>query len=320
MNKQASARTRTANQPYMFKFRNDAADTGTEHIHSHLNMEIMLVHEGTGQLIIDQKEYPVCSGMLILFQPLQLHKVRKELQAGQQYIESYLLFDAQFFDRHLALLPAFQSFFNTIWRGNLKRQVFYLAPERFAEFEKRFESFHLNGQSLPTEEQLVLFLFSLVSGIRGLFAEEEKTETIMFNQRSQHLVERITAWIEQHYQDEFSLDRMAGSLHVSPYYASHLFSEEMGCTISHYVMNRRLQEACLLLKTTNLPVSLIGQKVGFNSSAYFGKCFKDKFGTSPQAYRKNIVGMYGDYLAQQSGNPVTYSFCKKLKSSTFHSD
>ena len=47
----------------------------------------------------------------------------------------------------------------------------------------------------------------------------------------------------------------------------------------------RLDEAARLLRETNNPVGEIALSVGFNAASHFNRCFKERFGTAPQAYR-----------------------------------
>ena len=42
-----------------------------------------------------------------------------------------------------------------------------------------------------------------------------------------------------------------------------------------------------LLMTTNVPISEIGYRVGYESPSYFTKTFREIFGISPQEYRKS---------------------------------
>jgi len=44
--------------------------------------------------------------------------------------------------------------------------------------------------------------------------------------------------------------------------------------------------AAQLLKTTREPVGNIAASVGFRQMSHFGKCFKEKTGYSPKAYRE----------------------------------
>jgi transcriptional regulator GlxA family with amidase domain len=55
---------------------------------------------------------------------------------------------------------------------------------------------------------------------------------------------------------------------------------------SEYIRNIRLNEGRRLLQTTTLTIAEVAYKVGFSSSQYFAKCFKEQFGITPKEARK----------------------------------
>ncbi|WP_081445126.1 helix-turn-helix domain-containing protein [Sphingobacterium spiritivorum] len=59
-----------------------------------------------------------------------------------------------------------------------------------------------------------------------------------------------------------------------------------GLTIGDFIKILRLNRAAALLQETDLPVSQIAYKVGFNDPKYFSKEFKKYFGKNPTDYSK----------------------------------
>ena len=57
-------------------------------------------------------------------------------------------------------------------------------------------------------------------------------------------------------------------------------------SISGYIIFKRIDEAKKLLTSTNIPVSVVSARVGYDNFAYFTKIFKDKTGMTPNEYRK----------------------------------
>lgn len=62
---------------------------------------------------------------------------------------------------------------------------------------------------------------------------------------------------------------------------------EASKTIYEFIKETRILYASHLLMTTNVPISEIGYRVGYESASYFTKTFREVFGVSPQEYRKN---------------------------------
>lgn len=80
-------------------------------------------------------------------------------------------------------------------------------------------------------------------------------------------------WIEKHLDYEIRLGKMTADVHLSKSYASRIFHQETGSSITDYVTARRLKQDYLLLQTTTLWVEEIGRRAGFPngciSSSYF---------------------------------------------------
>ena len=88
--------------------------------------------------------------------------------------------------------------------------------------------------------------------------------------------------------------------HISdPYYSAELFSKEIGKSRSHlhkklkaltaqsaseFIRTIRLKRAVQLIKESQLTIEEVAYKVGFNSPAYFSKCFRNQFGVSPSTF------------------------------------
>ncbi len=91
-------------------------------------------------------------------------------------------------------------------------------------------------------------------------------------------------------QKNMSREEMCGLCGVSESSLRRLFREHTGKTIHEFVKELRMTYAAHRLVTTNDPVSTIGYELGYESSSYFTKTFRETFGVSPQFYRKHSPG------------------------------
>ena len=98
--------------------------------------------------------------------------------------------------------------------------------------------------------------------------------------------EEIMNVVEKNFPKKLSLGEFAKDMHYSLPYISALFKKETGFSFTDYLQNRRLEEACRLLKETSLPISEIAERVGYQNIKFFGKLFKKFTGLSPREYRK----------------------------------
>lgn len=94
--------------------------------------------------------------------------------------------------------------------------------------------------------------------------------------------------IEENYRGA-DLTRLAGELHVSLPYLSHAVSSATGKTFKELLLEKRLDRAMALLEGTALPVDEIIEAVGYDNSSYFYRKFRERYGISPKARRKQAA-------------------------------
>lgn len=100
--------------------------------------------------------------------------------------------------------------------------------------------------------------------------------------RREHLQEVL----RHHAHEAVGLDRLARRWGVSTSRATHLVRELTGCSWRQLLMNRRLQLAGHLLRTTDLALDAVAQRSGFGERVALGRAFRQHHGTSPGRWRR----------------------------------
>lgn len=106
------------------------------------------------------------------------------------------------------------------------------------------------------------------------------------NQESELVNEIVTYLGRNNLNEEFSIEKMGTDLGMSRTKFFNRVKAITGQSPSRLVMNFRLKKAAVLLDGKRTNVSEVAFEVGFSSTAYFTKCFKDQFGKSPTQYMK----------------------------------
>ncbi|UOF92742.1 helix-turn-helix transcriptional regulator [Fodinisporobacter ferrooxydans] len=83
------------------------------------------------------------------------------------------------------------------------------------------------------------------------------------------------------------ISQIADEFFVTRVHLMRTFKKETGTIINEAITSKRLEEACHLLKNSNLHITEIALMVGFNNSQYFSKLFNETFAATPKTYRKN---------------------------------
>ncbi len=104
--------------------------------------------------------------------------------------------------------------------------------------------------------------------------------------KSSDFADKIKEYIDNHFQSNLTRDELSRLVFLNPDYLSRIFKKKTGMSISGYIIFKRIDEAKKLLTSTNIPVSVVSARVGYDNFAYFTKIFKDKTGMTPNEYRK----------------------------------
>lgn len=102
------------------------------------------------------------------------------------------------------------------------------------------------------------------------------------------VVQKAILRIENDLSGDLGLKNLAGAENVSPGYFSSLFKKETGYSLTEYVLNKRVEYAKHLLRTTNLQIGTIALNCGILDFHYFCRIFKRATGKTPTEYRNNI--------------------------------
>lgn len=91
--------------------------------------------------------------------------------------------------------------------------------------------------------------------------------------------------IDEHFDEDLSLTRMAKSVHISANHLSEKFKEVTGVNFVRYVTETRINKARILLRESNRRISEIAFAVGFQSLSQFNRAFKKVTGQTPTEAR-----------------------------------
>lgn len=104
---------------------------------------------------------------------------------------------------------------------------------------------------------------------------------------SRNICEDILIYLDQHFQEDISLESTAKDLGISKFYLSQIFSNKLHTSFPSYVTARRLDFAEKLLATTDRSVTNIAFDAGFTSPRTFFRSFQAAYNTTPHQYRKS---------------------------------
>jgi AraC family transcriptional regulator len=109
----------------------------------------------------------------------------------------------------------------------------------------------------------------------------------MPDERSSGPVQRALWFVENRLSDEMSLNGVAADVGVSPQHLARAFGAATGRSLMNYARGRRLTEAVRRLVDGDASILAVALDHGYASHGAFTRAFRDVFGVTPEAFRRN---------------------------------
>ena len=103
----------------------------------------------------------------------------------------------------------------------------------------------------------------------------------------------ILSYIEENIEiTSINIDTLVQYSGYSRRYLQLLFKKMIGLPVGKYIQRRRITRSATYLRLTSLPVSVISDKLCYDSQQTFSREFKKNSGYTPFQYRKNKLWMF----------------------------
>lgn len=94
--------------------------------------------------------------------------------------------------------------------------------------------------------------------------------------------------------EAWPVSRLAKVSGASKAHFARSFRDAFGIPPHRYLLTRRVEHAAALLRDTDIPITEIALRAGWNSLGTFGRTFRDVTGASPGELRQRMQAMPGD--------------------------
>ncbi|MDS0528248.1 response regulator [Clostridium sp. SHJSY1] len=102
------------------------------------------------------------------------------------------------------------------------------------------------------------------------------------------LLENVFDYIENHIEQEIGLNEIINNCSVSQGYLSRIFKREFNVSVMEYLHMRKMYMAKSYFCFTDLKITDVAFRLGYNESSYFSKVFKKYENTTVYQYKKAL--------------------------------
>ncbi|HET6298284.1 MAG TPA: AraC family transcriptional regulator [Kribbella sp.] len=259
---------------------------GTHPLHTHSFFELALVvgGEGVHHSLAGRRQLAV--GDLILLRPGVWHEY-EECRALEIY---NCCFSADLVRHELAWTREDPLLGYLLWTGPFSAQrrgmlTTHLDPAAFTEGVEHLDGLRqLRDQPLSRHRGDIIGRLSLyLSCVARTVGERDDLRG-----RTHSAVLDAMWMMEADPARPWTLTDLGDALHLAPGYLVRLFKSATGLPPMAYLSRHRVELAADRLLHTDLPISRIGESVGWPDQNYFARRFKSHYGLSASSYRQRF--------------------------------
>jgi len=263
-------------------------------MHKHDFIEIAYVIDGSGVHIVGENEYGISKGDLFIINYDVPHGFFPKGNDKDVPVVYNCVFRPEFLDSSLFNSLHFQDvtssfLFKSLFPDDYPvNPVLTLRGTEFSEIGTLFSKMYAEYKSGEKGycDMIRAYLIELIVKIfRYIDARNEYVPA----SRNVELVNKAIQYLKNNYNSEIKLEDLAMKSFISKNYFSKLFKEITGINFSDYVQHIRIDEACNLLKNTDMKVIDVALQVGFKDIKFFYEVFKKITGKTPGDYRKQVL-------------------------------
>lgn len=242
--------------------------------HKHSFYHLLVVTAGKGWHEIDFQRYPLEAGRVFLMKPAQVHSWQIDKKAEGFVIE----FEEELFKAHPSFAGKIEHLFQV-----LPDSLYIEDKKEFNEILTLCRSLLKEYQSKPPDYEtltsLELFAFLVrLSRIKNLKLRPAAP--------AESFVTRFADLIERHYTRHHDVEFYASLLNITAKALTMKTSRLSGKSARAFIQDRLMLEARRQLAYSDLSISEIAARLGFEDANYFSRFFRLKTKRSPGAFRK----------------------------------
>ena len=139
----------------------------------------------------------------------------------------------------------------------------------------------MHGEKFGRDAQISICVNDLVLCLNRLVYEQNTPKQ---KHNEYVLYQQLEEYIEDHIEEDLSLEVLAKKFFVSKYHIAHVFKDNVGISIHQFITKKRLL-LCRDAISGKMNITEAYQKFGFGDYSSFYRAFKKEFGISPKDYR-----------------------------------
>lgn len=249
-------------------------------IHSHNYYEFYFFLEGNINMQIGEDLYPVRFGDIMLIPPHTSH--RPIIKNQSVPYRRFVFWISQEYCNHLLQSSPDYAYIMQYVEIE-KHYIFHTDQIAFNTIQSKLLRIleEMRSKKFGRDAQITICINDLILSLNRLAYEQntprrKNTEYMLY----QHLAE----FIQDHIEEDLSLERLAKEFFVTKYHIAHIFKDNIGMSIHQYITKKRLS-LCKEAIASGMNITEAYHMFGFGDYSSFYRSFKKEYGVSPKDFK-----------------------------------
>jgi AraC-like DNA-binding protein len=249
--------------------------------HYHPEYELTLILSGSGGRMVGDSHEPFDAGDLVLIGPGLPHTWVSDKKPGEMASAVVIQFSEEFISTFFQHTEC-ERIHKLLNRSSLGLQ-----------FPTRINGALWNDILHLPKTKGIDRITGLLQVLNQLSGKRNRVLASSFFQpaksrMAENRINKVCGYIQRHSSEDISLLKVASLVNLSESAFCKFFKRTTGKTYSDYLGEIRIGHACHLLTESDLTISAIAYRSGFDSLTYFNRVFLRKKGLRPGEYRKRL--------------------------------
>lgn len=253
-------------------------------LHHHDFYEIYFFLSGNVSYNIESRNHRLTSGDILIISPNELHQ--PVFGPEQQNYERIVLWINTAFLQQFNLAGAdITRCFDT----SRPEHTNLLRPDGVSREQMNYQLQRLLQEAESEEYASELYALGCLSQILVLINRlaERANWDAEPKGNTDSVVYRVLGYINEHYNEDLSLDHLANKFFISKYHLSREFNRLVGTSVYRYIIQKRLVMAKQMM-SAGTPTSTVYQHCGFGDYSNFYRAFKSEYQISPKEFMESL--------------------------------
>ena len=253
-------------------------------VHSHDFSELVVILEGSAIHVIEGREYPVSAGQVFLIHGNVSHGYKDVNNI--QYINVMFHPDQIVHLSELKLLPGFQALFyiEPFYRKEMYfKGMLSLNESQLQRISAMFDVILEEHDNKP--EGFRLMIRTYFTALIGMLSRYYQANSGRSENKALRIAEAVT-YLEEYFLQPITLQELADMAYLSKRQFFRVFTRNYHTTPMDYIIRRRLDYSCTLLRNASLSILQVAMESGFRDQNYYARQFKKVFHCTPTEYRE----------------------------------